>query len=559
MAQTDNANTNNDRYVTIPLGSGPLDQSTNPARGSRGLLQQAQNYVYRRIGAMTKRTGSTLYGPAIGGALAIQSGVRWYRGLPTKSKQMVVQARFAAGASGLYVGNDSTGTFSAIPVGTLPGTPGSAYYAFAFDPALNSDILIIAYGTGAPLRWDGTNPITYVSGPNIQNPFTGVHSWHSHVWYWGDPSYPDTVFASDLNQPESFAFVNSFGGYDQGKGDGDPTVTCIMDVGNLLYVFKQNHIYAIQGYDFVQGEYQFNDEPIVTGIGTPAGHSVAALRSGSVIFWEGAQFQRLDLGSTVPYPISQPIKDTCALAAKSSFQQNFQGVFGTFVVAGPFGPVVLNDVYLCAIDIGSGVCDTIVVYDDYATSKAGDGVPRWTIWTGLPIGAFIPWTGQGDLPSLYMGAAGGGYVSLLGGNPTNDNGVAIPTILQTLRDDAGSPDRIKKLDRIFLESESNAATFTIQADAAGAAWAPAPTDASATTEALTSSGTVGSMFGTAIFGSSTFSSDSLGTRYQSAVGNFNGVYIRGKNITFTIMESSTTSAYEIIGFTWHAIEEPFSK
>src|ERR1700732_4191760 len=300
MAQTDNANTNNDRYITIPL-SGPLDQYTYPARGPKSLLQQAQNVVYRRVGALGKRSGSGPYGGTgvVAGNQPVISGTRWYRGRPSTLKTMIVHSNDT-----LWAGNDGTGVFTALGGQALAGSTTPAYFASAYDPADNSDILIVAYGSAQPIKYDGSNPPSFLSAA-ITNPFTGCYFWHEHVWFWGDPAFPDTVFATDLGNPESYAFASAFGGYQEGRGDGDSLVTGMIDNGSALLVFKNRSIYAIQGYDFVQGEYPFSNLPLVPGIGTPNGKSIAVL-GGNVIFWSGQQFYLLPPYSSQAVPIGNP-------------------------------------------------------------------------------------------------------------------------------------------------------------------------------------------------------------------------------------------------------------
>jgi hypothetical protein len=559
VAQADNGNTNEDRYFPIPI-SGPLDEYTYPARGPRGLLQQAQNVVYRRLGALGKRTGSGPYGGAgsITGNKPVISGVRWYRGVPTPLKQMIVQSNNV-----LWKGNDGTGVFTALGGQALAASATPAYFASSYDPSDASDILIVAYGTGAPIKYDGTNPPSFLNA-SITNPFAGTYFWHEHVWFWGDPSFPDTVFATDLGNPESYAFSTNFGGYQQGRGDGDATVTGMIDNGSALLAFKNKHIYAIQGYDFVQGEYPFSDLPLVTGIGSPSGKSLANL-GGNIIFWGGQQFYSLApgniLGQSAPTPIGTPLVNTLALAATGS-QSAIRACAGDFLVMGPNGPIVYDNCYLCALDINNdGVAEVICIYDASASAKLGG--PAWTVWTNLNIGCLIPWGGPGDQNLLYFGDARKGQVNQIGQIAANDSGVAIPVAVTLLQDDAGTPDRIKRIDRVFLELQSNAAIFTVLADAQGSLFAPPPgsqppflpdnAQTAQVTAALANPS--GALFGTGIFGQAIFGSGQA-TRYQSARGDFNGAYPGGRNVTFTITEESLTSLYELVGLTYHAIVEP---
>jgi hypothetical protein len=540
--------------VSIPL-TGPLDQFTHPARGPRTLLQRAENIVYRRLGALGKRTGSGPYGGngIVGTGLPVVSGYRWYRGSPSPLARMVVQS-----GNQFYVGHDGTGNFDTLGM-PLPAGCSPAYFCSAYNPNEHADNMIVTFGQDAPRRWDGSNAMQQLSQA-ITNPFTGCYSWHNHVWFWGDPNFPTTVFATDLGNPTSYTFSMDFGGYQQGRGDGDPFVKGVIDTGSVLYVFKRRNIYAIQGYDFVQGDYPFSDQPLVTGIGTPNGKSLAIL-DGNIIFWDGQQFRLLPPGSNQAVPIGTPIINAIALAATGT-QSIISAVAGDFLVQGPLGPIVYNDVYLCAVDMNQdGQAETILMFDNYASQMLGQ--PAWTIFTGLNIGCFIPWGGSGDQRILYYGDGQSDHVHQFGQNAMNDTGGPITVKIQTLQDDAGTPDQNKQLDRVFLELEATAATFQITAIMQSLAWAPqvagpAVPDQTISTEVIAAAPVqTGAVFGTAIFGQSLFGGVPI-TKYQSAVGNFNGKYAKGRNVTFVITESSAETCYEIVGLTWHCQEEAYA-
>jgi hypothetical protein len=49
------------------------------------------------------------------------------------------------------------------------------------------------------------------------------------------------------------------------------------------------------------------------------------------------------------------------------------------------------------------------------------------------------------------------------------------------------------------------------------------------------------------------------TRYQAAYADFKGEYIRGRNLTFEITESSMTALYELVGLKYHIIQESYDR
>ena len=395
----------------------PLDQSINANRVP--CLTEAENVLYRPFNAVSKRPGLGPYGQSgiLPGGNPIMSGFRFYAARPKVQRQMLIQAGTA-----FYLGSDGPGTFTAIG-GAIPGNPTPAFFTNVFDQAESqagggaADIVVIAFGSGPPRKWDGKT--MSILNPSIKNTFSGVENWHDHLWFWGDPNNPDTLYATDLGNPESMAFVQSFGGYSIGEGDGDGQIQRVIGSGDTLYVFKANNIYTMQGYDFSQGEYQFQEKPWVTGLGTTAPHSVQVMRDGSIIFWSGRSFYRLYPGNPQPVNIGIPIARTCAAAALNN-QGLMRAVAGDFQIAWILGQVsstdladggpwsTLDSVYMCAMDVGNGVADTIAVFDDQASQLYGK--PAWSFITGFTVGSFIPWEGAGDPKTLYVGDGATGLV-----------------------------------------------------------------------------------------------------------------------------------------------------
>jgi hypothetical protein len=515
----------------------PLDESLSPDRNP-GLVQ-AQNVVYRRFGALGKRTGSAVdVGTgSVGPSAPILSGVRWYRGRPSVLAQMIVQCNDT-----LYVRNDVTGAWTSIGALAAGSTP--AFFASAYDPSANSDVLIIAYGSGPPKKWDGTT--LSALNASITNNFTGCAFWHEHVWFWGDSANPDTAFATDLGNPESYAFSTNFGGYQIGRGDGDATITCIKPWGGALAIFKNRSIYTITGFDFYQGDYQFAVTPLVSGIGTSNGHSVAVLRN-ALVWWSGQSFYRMASGDAQPTPLGTPISTTCAVAAQES-QAVIRAVAGDFLVQTAGGPQSYSGLYLCAIDTGSAVADTIAVYDDDASQFFGK--PAWSKWTGLTVGAFIPWGGPGDQKLLYIGSATGvASVTLLGGSATADGSSTIQVVVRTGRDNAGIDETKKHCSYVYLSAETNQTVFSISiASDIGA------NTFGTSSETAPPGGTGVATVDTSYVGDGSVVGPVAETSYQT-VGAASEPTVDGNNFQFTITEQSATSAYELIALAYLIQEE----
>ena len=313
------------------------------------------------------------------------------------------------------------------------------------------------------------------------NAFTGVASWHDHVWAWGDPNNPNTVFASDINQPEAWTFMienggmnpngtnPNNGGYQIGRGDGDASIQRCVPLGNAFYVLKTSNTYMIEGYDFQAGEYQFSVTPQVSGYGIPSPDCVAVLEN-ELVFWSGRKFMRLAVGAYEPEHIGYTIPLTEGLASAGT-QVLVKCIAGDFQVQtslnnfyGPTNPlnegtVIYRSLALWAMDLGDGNPDTIVVYDDEQTNAVGQYA--WTIWSGWNVGAWVQY-GNGpnpsgtdtDKPLAFFIGPNGNNIFQVGANATSDSGAAIPWMAQTGWVDYGSPEILKNAHRLFLNAES---------------------------------------------------------------------------------------------------------
>lgn len=524
-----------------------LDESTNGDR-SPG-TRVAINVVYRPFGTMTKRPGTSISSQVgLGAVGGIRSGYRWYRGSPTILKQTVVQV-----GDKFYWLNDGTGVYTLLDNGAAGTSP--AYYCSFFDAAESgvagtpaSDILIYTVAGFQPRKWDGTN-LTILS-PSIPNPFTGCETWNGHVWFWGDPAFPTTLFATDIFNPEGFVFMNTpgQGGYQIGRGDGDPLVQRAMGVGPYLVILKSGSIYMAQGFDFT-GEAQFTFQPMVRDAGTSNGHTAALLR-GQVYFFSGSQFMRYLPGNTEAEPIGIPLLNSMAKLALSS-QAIMRGIAGDFIVTTlGASPVLYTNVYMCCADYNAdGQPDSVLMFDLDASEKAGR--PMWTILEGVVVGAFVPYTAkQGDTPLLYMGDYTNPTMRLFGGNATADSILAagdtpISARVQVGRYDFGTPDQIKRLDRVFFRMHSNAATFTVEVS----------TDVDDQSQQANPIGQLGgtAIVGTAIVGTAVIGNFD-GTAYQAPPIDFKQ-NVKGLNFLFDISESSITSAWSLESLGLHINEE----
>jgi len=434
-------------------------------------------------------------------------------------------------------------TFQITLGGTAPGlTAIPTSPLFLFDGGVT---------TLAPLKYDGTTVsglspfirITDASGNATAAQFTGCVAWHDHVWFWGDPRQPDSLYASDIDQPEGFVFMNQNGPYEIGAGDGDPGIQTCIPIGNILYVIKTNSIYAITGYDFQGGEYQFQVQPALVGEGVPAPQCITVLNN-ALVYWDGSAFKRLAVSSFESEDIGAPLALTAGKVSLGN-QAVIRAVAGSFNVqtlendmytsVGPSGRRLSTNTAFFAVDTGSGVVDTVLMYDDDATQN-NLGAYAWAPWTNMAVGAWIPFgsgpnsAGTGDdSPALFwIPNAGQLVVQQYGADPTSDNGGAYPFMAQTGWIDFGTPALTKDLERLLLDVEAVlGATIAVEILFSG------PVNGTAQTlyppQTLTFPTTLG------IAGEE--SAQSLLLAISSAQ--------RGFKVLFRFTESSPTSSYEL--------------
>lgn len=526
---------------------GILNESTNPARIQPGDLTILQNYVYRQYGGVAKRTGSGPYGGAgsIGTGTPVQSAFRWHAAVPNVVDELLAQSN-----NKIFLGNDSNGTFSQI--GTLASNSTPAFFCGAYDPAESgvggtpaSDICIIAYGSGQPKKWDGTN-FTNLSSA-ITNHFAGCAAWHNHVFFWGDPNNPYTVFATDINNPESYTFSTNFGGYQIGVGDGDPVVQCCIPVGNVLFIFKTRSIWAMTGFDFYQGNYQFNLTPVTQDNGTTAPFSVREL-NGAVIFWNGSVFKVLNPDWSIT-TLSQPIEMEAGMTA-SGTQTLLRAAAGSYEVTYGSESIVYEDIYVCAVPDSTGTASTVLMYDDVQTKIVGR--PAWSVIKGWSVGCWFERLGINDIRTLFWGDCTIDQCNQVGQNGISDSGNSIATIIQFPQDamtDASSPvwgSADKWLEYVYVQLTSGAASFTITVYSA--------TGLKTVTLAIAAAAPAqGGIWGTGLWGTMLWGA-AVGQIFQSLIGKVDP-WLRGKNFTVSIAEQSATSSYEMLGLGYQGTVE----
>lgn len=433
----------------------------------------------------------------------------------------------------------SGGTFLGGPTSATPFTGGGTQYS-------------------GPLKWDGTT-LSGLSGA-ITQAFTGCVAWHNHVWYWGDKNNPDTLYASDIDQPEGWNFMTQEGGYEIGPGDGDPQIQQSVPIGNLMYVLKRNSIFAVSGYDFQSGEYQFNIQPAVQGYGIPSSECVTVLNN-AMVFWSGSEFNRLAVGSFEPEYIGRPIPIVSGNVALGD-QQNIRAVAGNFTVKSHLndvynsvGPPSVNELFTNVVLFGVSLsfedptADTVLVYDDDASNVLLDYA--WAPWRGsaMNIGAWIPFSnglnsaGDGNDPPILLWINPLDFFPMiyqLGADAGADTGTAIEWAIQTGWTDCGTPALQKELHQMYLDIEATpGATISCSVTASGPV-----------------NGTAQTIYPPRVFNFPPTVGDPDTESAQVLLGKVNP-FLKGYKYLFQFSETNTETSFEISAALLIATEEAF--
>jgi hypothetical protein len=418
---------------------------------------------------------------------------------------------------------------------------------------------------GGPVKWNGST-LTGLSYLTQYNPdgvlpweFTGCYEWHNHLWFWGSPQQPDYLFATDIDTAEGFSFMVENGGYPIGVGDGDPYIQDCFAIGNIMYVFKSNSIYAVTGYDFQPGEYQFQVAPAISGSGVPARCCIQELNN-ALVYWSGAKFERLAVGSFQTEYIGAPIKTTSGKVAIGTpgFPNLVRAVAGNYQVLthlnGAYpspGPVtdseLRTNMALWAVDVGNGVADTVLAYDDDATQVIQQYA--WAPWVGWQVAAWMRFTGglnnagnAFDQKLLFYipPPPVGGLLTInqIGADAGADNGTAISWLAQTGWIDFDTPALLKHLHRIFLDlAATPGATIMVNVIATG-------------------NSQNGTPYAPRSFSFPVTAGTAAEETYQVLNVRVNP-YMTGYKIMLTFSESGSETAYEVAGITLDYIEEAF--
>lgn len=124
----------------------------------------------------------------------------------------------------------------------LTGWGGTGYNTYF---AVLNNYLIISDGTTAAMSWNGTGTAFSAIATAPSGAYPEVHYDRYFLAY--NATYPSRIWYSNIYDPLTWDTANNY--IDVNPDDGD-SITGIKSYGGVLYVFKKNHAYMIQGNTF---------------------------------------------------------------------------------------------------------------------------------------------------------------------------------------------------------------------------------------------------------------------------------------------------------------------
>lgn len=245
-------------WVLYPDLSGGLNTKKDPHALDRNQLAQSINVWLVTGNAISKRPGNVPLITTTGATGSTAAGKALSTCIFAGLTNILVQSNGA-----IYAARTTDTSWTNI--GTI-GVGGIMQTTQLYDPAIPSNAVFIVDGVDVPRIWKGpasgalvnaTAPLNQSGGATITPAY--VDTLFSSLFYAGEPTAPSAVYISDPFRPESFTsnsvtttanigYAGSYLPYLVGNNDGvnGGDITGLKRLGNIMLVFKQNAVYAMQ-------------------------------------------------------------------------------------------------------------------------------------------------------------------------------------------------------------------------------------------------------------------------------------------------------------------------
>ncbi len=239
------------------LNTVSADDALGPTQFRRG-----DNGRLTLFGAFTKRGGTQRTAAALIAATTVQNGYTWNQPAGTNVEMAVCG------------GTLFTTSYGAFPLtwtqrGASPSMSTSVTPSFAeFLQLAGTDSVYIADG-GLLNRYTGTTLTTNIAGTPSVNVLC-VHN--ERLWGCGDPTYPDSIWYSALNDGDSLGIGASSGGQIIVRTFGDQNVIGLISLATSLMIFHTTGVSRLTGYG--QDDVTVTPSGITGDVGTIAAFAI---------------------------------------------------------------------------------------------------------------------------------------------------------------------------------------------------------------------------------------------------------------------------------------------
>lgn len=369
-----------------PMMDGGLNSISDDVALTPTQLRKAGNARLTDFGAITKRGGTQRSSAALS-AHPVLNGYTWLKDGGTQEIMAMCNGALRTTTYGTFPWTwaSQTGTFST-----------SVAPSFAQFRDGTNDVVYIADG-GLLNVWNGTAVTTDIAGTVAVNTIV-VHN--ERLWGCGNPSFPDSIFYSDINNGSTLGNGSLNGGQIIVRTFSDETVVGLASVSTSLLIFHRRGISRLTGYG--QDDITVTPSGITSDVGTIAKKSIVSI--GNVAYFVSERgLYRCNEAEVAPVS-SKETPDPLLPLIRSMASADFSNIRCTFNRA-------TRELWITLPEIG--------VYTYHTTLNA---------WTGPWDGAYIDpdttslWEtlNTEGLPVTLRGDASG-YVSLCDASVALDN------------------------------------------------------------------------------------------------------------------------------------------
>lgn len=244
-----------------PSMDGGLNNVSDDIVVQSNQLRKTNNARLTDYGAVTKRGGTKRTAAALTSS-AIQNGYTWRKDGGTQQILAVCNGTLYTATYGTF-----PWTWTAQS-GTLSNSVSPAFAQFRDG---TNDVVYIADG-GALNQWNGTTLSTDLAN-TITCDILTVHN--ERLWAAGNPSAPDSIFYSALNNGNSLGYAPSNGGQIIVRTFADETIVGLASINTSLMIFHRRGISRLTGYG--QDDINVAPQGVTSDVGTIARHSIVSI------------------------------------------------------------------------------------------------------------------------------------------------------------------------------------------------------------------------------------------------------------------------------------------